>query len=69
LETEAKSAESPVVVVVPGAGIEPALCCQNRILRPVMPNINAVGNGWVGRRIGRRAAGKLAGRGLGRLVK
>jgi len=55
--------------MVPGAGIEPALCFQNRILRPVMPDINAVGNGWVGRRIGRRAAGKLAGRGLGRLVK
>jgi len=35
----------------------------------LLGDINAVGKGRVGRRIGRRAAGKLTGRGLGKLFK
>ena len=35
----------------------------------ILGDINAVKRGRVGRRIGRRAAGKLTGRGLGKLFK
>ena len=38
-------------------------------LARLLGDINAVKRGRVGRRIGRRAAGKLTGRGLGRLFR
>ena len=38
-------------------------------LGKLLGDINAVQKGRVGRRIGRRAAGKLTGRGLGKLFK
>jgi hypothetical protein len=38
-------------------------------LARLLGDVNAVKRGPVGRRIGRRAAGKLTGRGLGRLFR
>lgn len=38
-------------------------------LGKLLGDFNAIGKGRVGRRIGRRAAGKLTGRGLGKLFK
>ncbi len=35
----------------------------------LMGDVNAVKKGKVGKRVGRRAAGKLTGRGLGKLFK
>jgi len=39
------------------------------ILARILGDVNAVKKGKVGRRVGRRAAGKVTGRGLGKLFK
>jgi hypothetical protein len=39
------------------------------LIARLMGDVNAVQKGKVGRRIGRRAAGKLTGRGLGKLFR
>lgn len=38
-------------------------------LARILGDVNAVKKGKVGRRIGRRAAGKITGRGMGKLFK
>jgi len=39
------------------------------ILARILGDVNAVKKGKAGRRVGRRAAGKVTGRGLGKLFK